>query len=348
MNKTKDRFFTKALLEWHDDQNDRTLPWKGEKDPYKIWLSEILLQQTQAAQALPYYERFILTYPNLKKLANAKDEAVFKLWEGLGYYSRCRNLLATARYIEKELKGIFPNQYQEILALKGVGPYTAAAVASFAFNLPYPVLDGNVYRILARYFGITEPIDTPKGKKQIEAYLNNVFPPKKAAQFNQGLMDFGATVCKPKPFCELCPLQKKCAAYILGKVGILPIKIKKIKVRTRHFNYWVIKWRDKVYVQQRKNGDIWQDLYEFYLVESEENTLPAFMKLQEIISYSANIFTNQQRLTHQIIKSSFSIITLKNQPVFLKEAGLWVDRKSLKNYPFAKTILLFLDEKPYF
>ena len=231
--KTSKSLFTKTLMNWNKAYNVRKMPWKGQKDPYKIWLSEIILQQTRVEQGLAYYNRFIDRYPSVINLANAKDEEVFKLWEGLGYYTRCKNLLSTARYIAFELGGIFPNNYEELLQLKGVGPYTAAAIASFSYNLPYAVVDGNVFRVIARYFGIDKPIDTTAGKYFFTELANQLLPPKEAGLYNQAIMDFGATICKPAlPSCTTCKLHKTCAAIELGRVNILPIKTRQQCRRT--------------------------------------------------------------------------------------------------------------------
>ena len=214
-------YFTQQLLQWNQTANHRAMPWKGEKDPYKIWLSEIILQQTRVDQGWAYYEKFIFAYPTIQDLAKAKDEKVFKLWEGLGYYNRCRNLLHTARQITNHSKGIFPNTYDALLALKGIGPYTAAAIASFAFNLPYAVVDGNVFRVIARYEGIDVPTDTTAGKRLFETRAAALLDKKRAGLYNQAIMDFGATVCKPfAPNCNNCPLQKTCVAHGLWRCSI--------------------------------------------------------------------------------------------------------------------------------
>ena len=221
--------FTSTLLHWHAKDNTREMPWKGEKDPYKIWLSEIILQQTRVEQGLAYYNRFISTYPTVFDLAKAKDQTVFKLWEGLGYYNRCRNLLATAKEIVKTFNGKFPNDYETLLTLKGVGPYTAAAIASFAFNAPHAVLDGNVFRVIARYEGIDVPTDTTAGKKIFETRAAALLDKKRAGLYNQAIMDFGATVCKPMaPNCNACPLQKTCVAHATAQVNQIPIKEKQL------------------------------------------------------------------------------------------------------------------------
>ncbi|MCR9286527.1 MAG: A/G-specific adenine glycosylase [Bacteroidetes bacterium] len=226
------QFFTKKLMEWFS-QNHRPLPWKGEKNPYYVWLSEIILQQTRVEQGLPYFEKFKSTYPTVAGLANAPEDEVMKLWEGLGYYSRARNLHFTAKYISKELGGVFPSDFEGILKLKGVGPYTAAAIASFAFDLPHAVVDGNVYRVLSRFFGIEKAIDSTEGKKEFSKLAQTLIDTKQPANYNQAIMDFGATHCKPSsPNCGKCLMSLNCFAFKNSKIESLPFKSKK-KKKTR-------------------------------------------------------------------------------------------------------------------
>ena len=223
--------FTKSLLDWHRTRNDRSLPWKNEKDPYRIWLSEIILQQTRAEQGIPYYLRFIEKYPDVASLAEAADEDVFRLWQGLGYYNRCRNLLVTARYVHNELEGQFPESYEGLLRLKGVGAYTAAAVASFAFGLPQAVLDGNVYRVLSRYFAVDAIPGTTIGRKRFQNLADLCLEPEASGAYNQAIMDLGATICTPlSPGCEQCPLAKRCQARTRGLTELLPVKTKNLSL----------------------------------------------------------------------------------------------------------------------
>jgi A/G-specific adenine glycosylase len=345
------KYFTTELLRWNTEENNRQLPWKNEKDPYKIWLSEIILQQTRAEQGRPYYEQFILNYPEVQKLANAPEDEVFRLWQGLGYYNRCRNLIAAAKTITHQYNGVFPENHDEILELKGVGSYTAAAIASFAFNLPYAVLDGNVYRVLSRYFGIDIPIDSTAGKKYFQELASELLDKKQAAAFNQSIMDFGASVCTPQlPDCEHCPLQSKCIAYRQNMVSLLPVKTKKLTVKERDFDYLVLTTEHEIYIQQRSQKDIWQGLYEFYLIENEKKyqQTEIWQQLQSFIQESRDIeFENKQKLTHQLIRSKFHLVHLHSKPSFLIQ-GIWVKKESLKNYPFPKTILSFLSRKKYF
>lgn len=343
-------FFSKQLLTWHRTDNKRELPWKGERDPYKIWLSEIILQQTRAEQGLPYYERFVSAYPQVRDLAAASDRSVFKLWEGLGYYSRCRNLLATARYIADELSGVFPSSYDGLLKLKGVGPYTAAAIASFAFDLPEPVVDGNVYRVLSRFFADRTPIDTTEGKKHYNRLVNAVFDRENAAEFNQAIMDLGASVCTPKaPKCGQCHLAAQCKALAGDIVELLPLKSKKINVRHRSFQYWILRHGSQVYLRQRNTKDVWQQLHEFYLVETESEALPDELALNRSIRSRRDIASvYKQRLTHQLIESRFHILELDEKPVSGLDDGFWIEWSEISKYAFPKTIVSFLKEIDYF
>ena len=315
--------FSMLLLKWNRRENKRKMPWKGEKDPYKIWLSEIILQQTRVEQGWAYYERFIKAYPNIRKLAAAPDEEVFKLWEGLGYYSRCKNLLSTARKVVEQYKGIFPQEYEEIKALKGIGPYTAAAITSFAYNKPYAVVDGNVQRVISRYFGITTPIDTSSGKKLYEKLAQELLDKKEPAIYNQAIMDFGATICKPQlPLCDVCPQVKDCQAFKLDAIKTLPIKEKSIAKKDRRLIYYILIWNKKfVYVRKRVEKDIWQNLHEFVL--QEQNSTGDIAKtasefLQKYIGNKAFIIGSispkfKQQLTHQTITGHFVIVHIESK-----------------------------------
>lgn len=297
------------------------MPWKGEKDPYKIWLSEIILQQTRVEQGLKYYEKFVSAFPDVHQLAAAKDERVYKLWEGLGYYSRCKNLIETGRFISKKLNGKFPDGFEEILALKGVGHYTASAIASFAYDLPHAVVDGNVFRILSRVFGVKKPIDSSEGKKLFTQLAFELLDKKHPGIYNQALMDFGAVICKPYPLCNICPFANRCFAFKHDLVDKLPAKEKKIRVKTRWFNYLVIASNNRFYIRKRSANDIWKSLHEFVLLESENE-----IAVQEILNRSekngvlkksfyllesASPVYSQQ-LSHQKIMARFIRIKLKN------------------------------------
>lgn len=339
--------FAHKLLRWNKLFNNRQMPWKGEKDPYKIWLSEIILQQTRVEQGLKYYQNFITTFPTVTALAAAKPEAVFKLWEGLGYYSRCRNLIATAKHITYEFKGKFPADYSSILALKGVGPYTASAIASFAYNLPHAVVDGNVYRVLSRIFNESIPTDNPEGKKYFAALAQQTLTPKKAAEYNQAIMDFGAVICKPVPDCPNCFFKIDCKAYAAGNQKNLPVKLKEIKIKERWFYYFVLKAGNSFCLHQRTENDIWQQLHEFPLIEnahpiSTKQLANEFksnysFKLTQPLSVAAK---STQRLTHQLIHFSFFIIELPQQiPV---KRFSWVKINALTRLAFPKTLQQFI------
>jgi A/G-specific adenine glycosylase len=346
--------FTTTLLHWHTHTNTREMPWKGEKDPYKIWLSEIILQQTRVEQGLAYYNRFISTYPTVFDLAKAKDQTVFKLWEGLGYYNRCRNLLFTAKVIVSKYKGVFPKEYETLLTLKGVGPYTAAAIASFAFNAPHAVLDGNVFRVIARYEGIDVPTDSSAGKKIFETRAAALLDKKRAGLYNQAIMDFGATVCKPlAPTCTICPLQKTCVAHATAQVNQLPIKEKQLIKKERRLYYFLLQVKDEIWVTERKHKDIWQGLFEFYVLDAgkkigwNEVSTKQFLKEQlgvssiQLLDRSSEI---KQQLTHQIVTAQFIRIALTKKPVSMT-AGKWQKISKLKALPFPKLINQYFNEE---
>lgn len=330
------------------------MPWKGETDPYKIWLSEIILQQTRVEQGLNYYNKFIKTFPDIHALAKAPDEKVFKIWEGLGYYSRCRNLIATAKHISAERKGKFPGTYDEIRSLKGVGPYTAAAISSFAYNLPHAVVDGNVFRVLSRIFGIEKPTDSIEGKKFFTTLANELLDKKQPGSYNQAIMDFGAVVCKPAaPLCNDCVFKKECFAYINDKVNDLPVKEKKLVIKKRWFYYLVLEHKKEIAIRQRTAKDIWQDLYEFPLIEAEqewdskkiiqtaEKKGWLLKKEYELVSLSPLL---KQQLSHQLISGRFITIRIKRKST-LKGDWMWVASSKLGKYAFPKFINQYLAEK---
>ncbi|MBX2931390.1 MAG: A/G-specific adenine glycosylase [Chitinophagaceae bacterium] len=353
MKYTHQQLFTSTLMQWHKKHNKRTMPWKGEKDPYKIWLSEIILQQTRVEQGTAYYEKFIHTYPTIHQLAKAKDEAVFKLWEGLGYYNRCKNLLFTARKIVAEYKGIFPTNYEDILQLKGVGTYTAAAIAAFAYNQPYAVVDGNVFRVLSRYFGIDTAIDSTEGKQLFTKLAYTVLDKKNAALYNQAIMDFGATVCKPfLPQCHQCIIKTHCTAYTNGQVNQLPIKEKKLTKKKRWLYYFIFKCENEILIHQRMNKDIWQNLFEFYCFETDtqiqwnKKLIESVLKELNIQQYH-NIHISkeyEQQLTHQHISGKFIQIDLFAIPTTLKTYQ-WIAEKNIHQLAFPKFINHFMENE---
>lgn len=339
--------FPALLLKWNREQNDRQMPWKGEKDPYKIWLSEIILQQTRVEQGWSYYNNFIKTFPDVQQLAKAKDEKIFKLWEGLGYYTRCRNLIASARFIAGERKGKFPDTYEEIKALKGVGPYTAAAISSFAFNLPHAVVDGNVFRVLARVFGISKPTDTTEGKKYFTQLAEELLDKKQPGLYNQAIMDFGAVVCKPvSPLCATCCFKKNCIAFQNDRTDELPVKEKKIKIRQRWFYYFVLEFKNKRAIRQRKGNDIWQQLYEFPYIETSkghdiETILLEAEKEKILLKNEYSVIgvseIHKQQLSHQLITGQFIKIKLGRKPI-AGDAWNWVSEKQMEQFAFPRFI----------
>lgn len=326
-------FLGNRLLKWYL-ANKRDLPWRHTKDPYKIWLSEVILQQTQVIQGLSYYNAFVRAFPTVDLLAKAKEDTVLKMWQGLGYYSRARNLHAAAKVVHTQYKGAFPKTYNEIRSLKGVGNYTAAAISSMAYNLPYAVVDGNVYRVLSRVFGIHTPINSTQGIKEFQELANELLVKNKAGMYNQAIMEFGARQCKPvNPDCERCVLNDKCVAFSTQKVSHLPVKLKKTKIKNRYFNYFVlIDKNDRVIVNQRKGKDIWQGLYELFLIETEKETpLKSLLNSKELKAFGKNFVVKDEHknykhiLSHQHLHSNFYVLKYnvsfagKHQTISLKD-----------------------------
>lgn len=351
------KYFQQQLLNWHRTTNNRQLPWKEEKNVYYIWLSEIILQQTRAGQGMKYYERFVQKYPTIQKLAKAQLEEVYKLWEGLGYYNRCRNLHATAQKIVYDLNGVFPDTYESILELKGVGPYTAAAISSFGFGLPYAVVDGNVFRVLSRFFGIDQPIDSTKGKKIFQQLAQECLYESDPAAYNQAIMDFGATVCKPDlPECSTCGMKKKCVAFQTGRVAELPLKEKQVKQRNRWFLFYILEQDGKFAVQKRTAKDVWANLFEFpnseYDTEKEwkqavKKDIAGWLNKKGISQTYKIISTTKhvkQQLSHQTIYANAVLITLKHKAK-TKNRWEWKTEKEIKHLPFSKILNDFLKSK---
>ncbi|SEM87277.1 A/G-specific DNA-adenine glycosylase [bacterium A37T11] len=262
--------FSQEIIRWYMDHK-RDLPWRHTKDPYVIWLSEVILQQTRVDQGLPYFNRFAERFPNVASFAQADEGEILRLWQGLGYYSRARNMHHAAKMVMERFDGVFPSDYHALLSLKGVGGYTAAAISSFSINTPRPVLDGNVSRVLSRYSGMTEAINSTKGKKILEELAENLMDKDNAAIFNQAIMEFGALQCKPsRPDCEICPIQDNCEALRQHRVDFIPVKLKAAKSRNRYFFYFVLAEGGKLWMNQRGSGDIWEKLYELPLLEIEK------------------------------------------------------------------------------
>ncbi|MCU4163355.1 A/G-specific adenine glycosylase [Carboxylicivirga caseinilyticus] len=336
--------FGTRLLDWYNN-NYRNLPWRQTTDPYKIWISEIILQQTRVAQGLDYYHRFIDNFPNVQSLAQANEEQVLRLWQGLGYYSRARNLHQAAKTIVEKHNSQFPNTYKEILNLKGIGTYTAAAIASFAFQLPYAVLDGNVYRFISRIKGIDTPIDSTEGKKRFTELANELLNTNEPAHHNQAMMEMGAVICKAQsPECDQCPFQTDCVAFLTGQIPNLPVKSKKISQRHRYFNYFLVDETDTLYIQQRNGKDIWQNLYQLPLIESEKKLSANFFKKQ--INEKVKLLNETKHiLSHQIIHSSFFLTTTNA----IEKLGIndyqTVKKAECINYPFPQLVVNFFNEQ---
>lgn len=316
----KYRIFTTELLKWYQ-HNARELPWRAAKKPYEVWLSEIILQQTRMAQGLPYYKRFLAAYPTVQDLANSTEKEVLRLWQGLGYYTRARNLYKCAQYITTHLGGVFPHRYADLIKLPGIGPYTAAAIASIAFNEPVATIDGNVYRVLARIFGIEKDISLPNVQTDFRALAHALMAYRRPGDFNQALMEFGALRCTPRsPDCEGCPFAKLCVANQTQKQHLLPVKGRKVKIRRRYFYYFLITFKDKIFLKKRLPGDIWCGLYDFYLIESahavslaelDSPLLAAIRQAGIMIKPYAKVY--QHQLTHQRITATFFRLEVKAQ-----------------------------------
>jgi len=318
MNKEQ---FTKQLIDWYQSHH-RALPWRETHDPYKIWLSEIILQQTRVAQGLPYYQKFVAAFPTVQALAQADEQKVLRLWQGLGYYSRARNLHACAKMIVRDFNGRFPDNYAALTKLPGVGPYTAAAIASFAFRERVAVVDGNVFRVLARIFGIEVNIASPEGKKIFTAKANELIDDTRPDLFNQAIMEFGAIHCTPvAPQCNDCIFSKTCAANLHSLQKLLPVKEKKLTVRKRHFYYVSIRYKNKWLMKKREGKDIWHGLYDFFLVEnkSKKNWRTAIAMHPEFEN-GKRVGEFKHVLTHQQLFATFVDVELRNEKVFMSLA----------------------------
>lgn len=340
---TPEAAFAPVLEQWYA-LHKRDLPWRHTSDPYYIWLSEVILQQTRVAQGKPYYERFVQTYPSVGDLAQADERDLLRLWQGLGYYSRARNLHHTARYVTTQLAGKFPESYAELLKMKGIGAYTAAAIASFAFGERVPVVDGNVYRVLARVFGIQEDITTPSAKKIFAGLATRLIQSATdPATYNQAIMEFGAIQCTPvSPDCLLCPLQQSCVAFQKGLQSRLPVKSKKAPVRDRYFTYLVFRQNGRLAMRERTSKDVWQSLYDFYLLETDEPKLE--VRAMELPLSVENwvqqgrlqqpVMELVQLLSHQRIKGRFYLIDLPDLLVDPVIEGLqWYNNEEISQLP---------------
>lgn len=327
--------FANTIISWFQE-NGRALPWRETKDPYAIWLSEIILQQTRIAQGWEYWERFMAQYPKVEDLAAASEDEVLRLWQGLGYYSRARNLHAAAKQIVA--LGKFPDTLEDIKALKGVGDYTAAAIGSFVFDIPAAVVDGNVYRVLSRYFGIDTPINSTQGKKEFAALAQSLIPASDAAAYNQGMMDFGAIQCTPQsPKCLLCPLAETCVVLREGRVEELPVKLKTLKVQTRRLAYIYIRCNGEIAIHRRGEGDIWQGLWEPYNVSG----LPALPTFEAPLVLKAKDVKHV--LTHRILLADFYLLETKKRPL-LPDDYIWIKESEISEYGIPRLIEILLEK----
>ena len=330
--------FALTLLEWFRE-NGRDLPWRQTRDPYAIWLSEIILQQTQVKQGWDYWERFMHRWPTVEALAAATEDEVLREWQGLGYYSRARNLHTAAQQIVAQ--GSFPTTLEGIKQLKGVGDYTAAAIGSIAFGLPAAVVDGNVYRVLARHYGIDTPINTTMGKHLFTELAQSLLPEDKPAEFNQAMMDFGAIQCTPtSPKCVVCPLQESCEALHMGRIDDLPVKEKKLTIQTRHLTYIYIRCKGKTAIRRRPAGDIWQGLWEPYLEEARGKEPETRGMLERATIIGKNV---KHVLTHRVLMADFYLLETDTPPV-LPDEYIWVEESELGNYAVPRLIEKLLEK----
>ena len=342
-----------TLINWYVE-NHRDLPWRHDPTPYEVWLSEVILQQTRVNQGMDYYLRFVEKWPNVSTLANASEEEVLKMWQGLGYYSRARNLHKCAKQVVEQHHGEFPADYEQLKQLQGIGDYTAAAIASIAFNLPHAVVDGNVYRVLARLYDIDTPININEGQKRFAQLADELLNRKQPGLHNQAMMEFGALHCTPKtPNCLLCPMQAQCLAFAHQTVMQRPVKLPKIKVTTRYFNYLVIRINNSVYLHKRSGNDIWRNLYDFPCIESKQSLsvqeVIATEQFQQLIgnrSFTIHnvspVFTH--KLTHRTLLAQFIEIKLEKKLLRIETKDLFLTPETeLGNFPIPRLIDLYLN-----
>jgi A/G-specific adenine glycosylase len=340
-------------LSWYDE-NKRDLPWRGTDDPYLVWVSEIILQQTRVSQGWDYYVRFIRRFPNVASLANANEEEVLKLWQGLGYYSRARNMHAAAKDIVSRFNGKFPTSHTDILSLKGIGEYTAAAISSIAFNEPHVAVDGNVLRVIARLFEVEEPVQSTKGKRIVKELTKELLPEERPGAFNQAIMDLGSLICIPRqPRCGDCPLANSCMVYATGRTEELPIRIKKKKTRRRYFTYLHIRQNGNTYIRRRTDNDIWRNLYEFPLIETDKP-----IEIEELLQNDEynqlfrettllaidGPFTYKHQLTHQQIHANFYRLTMEKGAVhaFMDQYKQIVEEE-IERYPISRLMHKYIE-----
>ncbi len=348
-----ERFFSGILLHWYEE-NRRELPWRNTTDPYLIWVSEIILQQTRVVQGMDYYFRFTERFPDIRSLAEAEEDEVLKYWQGLGYYSRARNLHAAARDLMHRFGGSFPRSYEEVRSLKGIGAYTAAAICSFAWRQPYAVVDGNVYRVLSRVFGIETPIDTHEGQKRFAELASSLLDEKCPDTYNQAIMDFGAVQCLPQsPDCLFCPLRDKCVAYREGKIARLPVKAGKTLVKPRYFNYLHVRSGGKCLLSRRSAKDIWQNLYEFPLIETERDMeWEELAKEKRFLELFRNVPEIKWRQPHPVFRHVLSHRIIFARFYEIEVAGftdafsayLEIPETDLEKYALPRLITLYLEK----
>ncbi len=341
--------FQEELINWYII-NKRELPWRNTTDAYIIWLSEIILQQTRVEQGLPYFNKFLANFSTITSFANAPEAVVLKLWQGLGYYSRARNMLVTAKEIVKNHQGVFPTSHNQLIKLKGIGEYTAAAISSFAANEVKAVVDGNVFRVLARYFGIADAINSTEGKKIFMSLAQSLIQNQNPAVYNQAIMEFGALQCKPKtPNCGNCPLVLDCFAYKTKQVNALPLKLKKLKIKKRYFNYFIGITNNSILAKQRQAGDVWQHLYDFPLIETDSETnyhdtnfITAIKNKFGKAATFSQLFSKKHILTHQIIMVQF--FALNNYEInFLENPEIeFIPLQKFEELPQPKVIVDFM------
>jgi len=342
--------FSNLLINWYNT-NQRDLPWRNTSDPYKIWLSEIILQQTRVMQGLPYFNKFISQYPTVQALANASEDEVMRLWQGLGYYSRARNLHECAKSVVKNYGGTFPETYRTLLELKGVGKYTAAAIASFAFGQAVPVVDGNVFRVLARYFDISDDISQAKTFTKFFNVAEELIPEQNAASFNQAIMELGALICTPKqPDCENCPISQSCQARLHHKQSSLPVKKKKLKIKNRYLYYLIWQRNDRVAMKKRGANDIWQGLFDFDLIESKNplsteevyQTLTQKYSNAEIVEISEPV---KHILSHQRLEAVFIQLKSTEENILNDERLKYYTKNEIEELPKPRLIENYLTSK---
>lgn len=342
--------FSSVLIQWYL-ANKRDLPWRNTQDPYLIWISEIILQQTRVAQGLDYYLRFVQRFPTVAALAAAPEDEVLKLWQGLGYYSRARNLHAAA----KSMGGVFPTAYKDVLALKGVGEYTAAAICSFAYRMPYAVVDGNVYRVLSRVYGIYTPVDSSAGKKEFAALAQKLLDKTRPDLFNQAIMEFGALQCVPAGAdCARCPFAKRCKAYAAKQVEQLPVKALKTQVKERYFTYIYVEQGGYTWLKKRPSGDVWQGLYEPFLVETPQAVLSAAALQQAVVRQSGRVFPQKSLFTlvaapvkhilshRKILAQLYKVVLPPSAPV--PDGFVRVPKAQVFQYPVSRLVNLLLQK----